>query len=155
MIGKKQAAAVIAIALEESGYQYRYQDMLECFFLDFKLKKSRLSEIQLIIHLRDDHIIIYAVSPVTANEKSLEKTAVYLTGCNEDIIYGNFELNLSTGEVRFKNVLSCTDVLPSGQTVKDMVNIPILMFERYGDGLLDVIYAGKDPVAALIETEDR
>ncbi len=155
MNAKKQTVTVIAIALEELSYRYRYLDKAESFYLDFKLGHSKLSELRLVVQVKEEQIMIYAFSPLTVKEERMERAAYYLTCCNADVVHGNFEINPDNGEVRYKVALLCTDALPSKQTVKDMVHIPIAMFERYGDGLFDMLYTEKDPKAVWKEARMR
>ncbi len=155
MIAKKQTAAVIAIALDELSYQYRYVHAAETFYLDFKLAKSKLSELRLVIQIKEEQVMIYAFSPLMASKERMGRAAFYLTCCNAETVYGNFEINPENGEVRYKNVIHCTDVLPSKRTVKDMVHIPIAMFERYGNGLFDAIFTEQDPIEIWKEAWKR
>ena len=149
----RQATASVAVALDAIGYQYRYYDELGSFILEFSLKKSRLSEVQAVVNVREDCILFHAVSMIKIPKEQRERAAIYLGGCNYSLVYGNFEMNYSDGEVRFKNVLPYGDCLPSMQMVKEMLNLPVNMMDRYGDGLLEVIYNGKDPMIAVTEAE--
>lgn len=149
----RQATASIAVSLDAIGYHYRYYDELQSFILEFSLKKSKLSEVQAVINVREDCILFHAVSMLKVPQQQREKVAAYLTGCNYSLVYGNFEMNFSDGEVRFKNTLPYADCLPSMELIRNMLNIPVNMMDRYGDGLLDVIYRDEDPKVAVMEAE--
>jgi hypothetical protein len=149
----RQISAVLAMALDEAGYYYRYQEPLHCFYLSFKLKHSRLSEVQTLIRVKSDCFMIYSISPVRVPKEKRAEVAVYLTGCNYNLIYGNFEMDLNDGEVRCKNTLSCRESLPSIKRIEEMINLTVMLMDSYGDGLLDVIYTGRNPLQVLQEVE--
>ncbi len=155
MNANRQIAAVIAIALDELAYRYRYVDETACFYLDFKLHQSMLSELRLVLQIQEERVMIYAFSPLRADEQKLQRAAWYLACCNAEIVHGNFELNPENGEIRYKNVILCIDALPSKRTIKDMIHIPIAMFERYGNGIFDVLFTNKDPKAVWKEAWKR
>ena len=149
----RQATASVAVALDTIGYRYRYYDELNSFILEFGLKKSRLTEVQVVVNVREDSVGFHSVCMIKVPREQRERVAVYLTCCNFDLVYGNFEMNMSDGEVRFKNVLSYHECMPSRRAVEETLNLTVAMFDRYGDGLLSVIYANKDPKQAALEAE--
>ncbi len=151
---RRQLTAAIALALDEIGYHYRYIELIGNFLLQFKLKKSRLNEMQVLICVRDGFYLVYALAPVRAPKERIEEAAVYLMQCSYRLIYGGFALDPQNGEIHFKNSVPCREFLPAVEQVEEMVNLPVILFDRYGDGLLDVLFADKDPLEAVWQAEE-
>ena len=149
----RQATASVAVALDAIGYRYRYYDELNSFILEFGLKKSKLTEVQVVVNVREDSVSFHSVCMLKVPREQRERVAIYLTCCNFDMMYGNFEMNMSDGEVRFKNVLSYHECMPSRRAVEEMLNFTVNMFDRYGDEMLAVIYGDKAPRQAAMEAE--
>ena len=64
-------------------------------------------------------------------------------------------MDQNDGEIRYKSFLGFGDSFPSADEVELAVDIGMIMFERYGDGLLSVIFAGEDPKTACEAAEHR
>ncbi len=151
---QRQLTAAIALALDEIGYHYRYIESIGNFLLQFKLKKSRMNEMQVLICVRDRFYLIYALAPVRAPRARMEAAAIYLAQCSYQLIYGGFALNPQNGEIHFKNSVPCYEFFPAVEQIEEMVNLPVILFDRYGDGLLDVLFAEKDPLEAYQQAEE-
>lgn len=79
--------------------------------------------------------------------------AEYLTRANYGLRDGNFELDFSDGEIRYKVFHSSIDGVPSKELIKNAVYIGLWMLERYGNGLLSVMFGIQTPAEAIEESE--
>ena len=79
----------------------------------------------------------------------------YLTRANYGLLMGNFEIDLSDGEVRFK---SAVDAGESGELTEPQIRsalyLSVATLDRYFPGLQRVIQGSADPAAAIAEVED-
>ncbi|MBR2526991.1 MAG: hypothetical protein IKE58_00740 [Blautia sp.] len=98
--------------------------------------KCKLREVRLLIDVKDDAFLTYAVIPIAADKENPDEMLRYLSMANYGLKNGNFELDLRDGEIRYKvyENLDGFDTLPE-QVVKDSIYIPVLMVEKYGDGI--------------------
>ena len=54
------------------------------------------------------------------------------------MIFGCFELDYDDGEIRFRISLNCNDGLPGPSVLEDLWDLPAMMAERYGNGIIAV-----------------
>ena len=83
----------------------------------------------------------------------MAQVAEYLTRANFGLRNGNFELDYSDGEIRYKTFVDCEDLLPSAAVLRDAVTIPVDMFDRYGNGLMSVVLGVRTPEEAIQDAE--
>ena len=117
---------------------------------------SKLKETTLIIDLRDEFYIVYATINVEADDECREAGAEFLTRANYGMRWGNFELDMNDGEIRYKVLVDCgddCDCLPTNSVIKNSIYIPAQMMQKYGNALLAVMYGFKTPKEAVEEAE--
>lgn len=84
--------------------------------------------------------IFYSVVPVNIPEEKRVIIAEFITRANYGMKIGNFEMDYSDGEMRYKTSM---DVENSGLTsalISNMVNANLWTLDRYLPGLLSVTY---------------
>lgn len=141
--------------LDEAQYSYSYDDVERKFYYGMTIA-SNLRSCDVVIGLKDDGFSVYAYSligPDPAKPEQLEATAEYLARANYGMFVGNFELDYDYGEVRFKASTRCYDRIPSHDEIVVLVEMPVAMLERYGNGLVSVVLANADPAKMIEEAE--
>jgi hypothetical protein len=78
----------------------------------------------------------------------------YLTRANYGLMIGNFEMDLSDGEVRFKSAIDSGDVEPDDAQLRSSLYFSVATMDRYYPGLQRVIQGSADPAAAIADVED-
>ena len=98
---------------------------------------------------RDDAWIfeIYGGSSYAAVRLPKDKVLVF---GNEPVIWA-FDFN--DGEIRYKNLVSAVELEADAANVQHLVFLPIQMFERYGKGMLQIMFGGMSPEDAINEAE--
>ena len=138
--------------------QYRYELVGENnttiksrFSLDSKLKN-----VTFFITCRDDGYIVNTTIPLDADEDCRLKVSEYLMRANFGLAFGNFEMDFNDGEIRYRLPVDCEGrtSLPDGVMSKS-ISLPLRMFDRYGDGLIAVMYGIKSPEEAIKEAEGK
>ncbi len=106
---------------------------------------------------RDEQEMFIFYSVLEANVPSERRlaTAEFLTRANFGLFIGNFEMDFSDGEVRYKTSLKCDAESLSSVLMKHLVYINVLMMDRYFPGLMAVMFAGKSPTEAIADIEDQ
>ncbi len=104
----------------------------------------------------EDGFTIYTVFPIKAPEGKRDAIAAFLTRANYGLILGNFELDFDDGEIRFKVTTICGEdnVLPM-DVMERTFDMGFCMFDRYGEGLLSVLYGNAAPIEAVDAIERR
>ena len=128
---------------QEDGI-FRFGMNLEC----------RMRSCRLIIVIGQNLFTAYAISPISADNDSMLAAMNYLTRANYGLRLGNFEMDQRDGEIRYKSCIFCGDDVPSLPIVERTVDVSFQMMQNYGDGLLNVIFAGADPAQEIAKIED-
>ena len=97
--------------------------------------------------------IFYSVCETNIPEAKRVLAAEFLTRANYGLIVGNFELDFSDGEVRYKTSVDVEGGELTADMVKSLVYVNVLTFDRYLPGLMSVIYADITPAAAIEKIE--
>ena len=134
--------------------KWRYRRLEDKSILTFGMNiKSKLASCKVYIDCKDDCILVYAVCPINASEENRPVVAEYITRANYGLKCGNFEMDYSDGEVRYKTHLRCSEDVPCLADVESTVDISFLMLQRYGDGLVKCMMGYGDPAADIAATE--
>lgn len=97
--------------------------------------------------------IFYSVCPVNAPEDKRLDLAEFLTWANYGLFIGNFEMDLSDGEIRYKTSIDVEGDRLSQALVQQLVYTNVFMMDRYLPGIMRVLYGGASPAEAIAEVE--
>ncbi len=100
-----------------------------------------------------EQFVFYSIFPVRAPENKLADIAEFITRANYGMIIGNFELDYSDGEIRYKTSVDVEEIEISEPLVRHLVYANVLTIDKYFPGLMRVIYAGIAPSDAINEVE--
>ncbi len=105
-----------------------------------------------VIEVCKNHYMIYGMSPVgpdSEDPQQMQRTAEYLTRANYDLKNGCFEMDWRDGEVRYRIYEDCDGMRLSQKVVRNGIASLALTFERYSQGLLNVIFGNQTPEEAI------
>ena len=100
-----------------------------------------------------DQFIFYSIAPASVPEEKRVAMAEFITRANYGMRIGNFEMDFSDGELRYKSSIDVEGDRLSSPLVKHMVYPNVLMMDKYLPGIMAIIYAGKSPQQAVQEIE--
>jgi hypothetical protein len=100
-----------------------------------------------------EQFLFYVLSPVKAPEESRPAAAEFITRANYGLRIGNFELDYSDGEVRYKSSLDYEGVALSPELIKNAIYPAVRTMDRYLPGLIKVIYGDQSPAEAISAIE--
>lgn len=141
--------------LTSDEWHYRYNEENETIVAGVNIK-SKLKETELRIRIGDHRYIVYAYINIAADEDCRERVAEYIARANYGLTWGNFELDMRDGEIRYKYPVDFgddCDTIPSDSIIARSIYIPCEMMQKYGDGLIAVMYDIKTPEEAIKEAE--
>ena len=101
-----------------------------------------------------EQFIFYVMCPVKVPEDKRSAMAEFIARANYGLRIGNFELDFSDGEVRYKSSLDFEDVALESQLIHNAIYPAVQTMDRYLPGLMGVIYGNKMPAEAVAEIED-
>ncbi len=90
-------------------------------------------------------LAFYSEAPTPVPRERLPAVLEFVARANQDMVLGNFELDVDTGEVRFKTSVA---VGPSGLTLevlRPLVHANVLTMDQYLPGLVAVVDGRQSP----------
>ena len=131
-------------------YSFDQEDGVFRFGLNLtcKLRKTSYK-----IVLGNQGYTVYADIPVSA-EDCIQDMAEFVCRANYGLRNGNFELDVQDGELRYKSYVNCNEQLPNHKIIEASIYVPAVMIERYGSGILEVIFGIKTPEKAIEDCEN-
>ena len=100
-----------------------------------------------------EQLMVYTIGPNLVPEAQRAEVMEYLTRANYGLIIGNFEMDLSDGEVRYKVSVDVEGSKLVPLMVKNMIGASVSMMDRYYPGALGIAFGGKKAAEAIKEAE--
>jgi hypothetical protein len=100
-----------------------------------------------------DQFLFYVLAPVKAPKETRPAVAEFITRANYGMRIGNFEMDYSDGEVRYKSSLDFEGATLSPEWIKHAIYPAVQTMDRYLAGLMSVIYGQTPPEQAIDEIE--
>jgi hypothetical protein len=100
-----------------------------------------------------EQILFYSVASFKVPENKRMAIADFCTRANYGMAIGNFELDFSDGEVRYKTSIDATHAPLPFELIKPIVYHNVRMMDKYLPGVLKVIYSDNTPAAVIKEIE--
>lgn len=99
--------------------------------------------------------VFYSMIDTNTPEDKRQKMAEFLTRANYGLITGNFEMDFSDGEVRFKTSIDVRENENSFTPgiIKRLVYLNVLMTDKYLPGIMGVMYGVLSPTDAIAKVE--
>lgn len=104
---------------------------------------------------RNNQLLFYSVASVNAPEDKRAAVAEFITLANYGMAIGNFELDYSDGEIRYKTSVDVDEGELSNTLIKPLVYVNCLMMDKYLPGIMAVLYAGVSPKDAVTKVESE
>lgn len=148
-------ANAIKSYLKEGDWHFSFDEEAGLFKFGLSLR-SKIKNIAYIIDVKEDEYIVYAISPIGADEKDKDMMATmaeFVCRANYGLKSGNFELDMRDGEVRFKCFVDCEGISPTKDMVQNSIHCPAAMFKRYGAGIVDIIFGNATAMEAVEQCE--
>jgi len=96
----------------------------------------------------EQQAVFYSICPRRVEGPQRAAMAEFITRANYGIVIGNFELDFSDGEIRFKTSIDVEDARLTPPLVHHLVYANLLMTDRYLPGVTAII-EGQSPQSAL------
>lgn len=139
--------------LKDDEWNYTFDEEREIIRCGINLR-NRLKECRIIVDIDETKYLSLALINLNCDEEHRVELAKLLTLINYGLMIGNFEMDFNDGEVRYKVATNCKECIPSKSVVEDSMMIPAVMFEQYGDAILDVMFGYKTADEAYASTQN-
>ncbi len=101
-----------------------------------------------------EQFLFYVIAPVKAPENMRALVAEYIARANYGLRIGNFEMDYTDGEVRFKSSLDFEGEHLTPAFIKNAMYPAVHTMDFYLPGLLGVMYGNKTPLEAIRSIEE-
>lgn len=151
-----EIASIIKKFLNEDDWKFFFDSEKGVFRFGLRIS-GKMKDIDYLIRIHETDFTVYALSPVHAdndNADCMARMAEFITRCNYGLRNGNWEMDYADGEVRYKSYVDVEGMTLSTETVKNSIYCIASMFERYGDGILSIIFGGASAEEAAKKCEN-
>ncbi|MFB2892901.1 YbjN domain-containing protein [Aerosakkonemataceae cyanobacterium BLCC-F50] len=98
-------------------------------------------------------MVFYSIFPVNVPENKRLAVAEFITRANYGMIIGNFELDFTDGEIRYKTSIDVEGDRLSFALIKRLVYANVTMMDEYLPGIMSVIYGEAEAGEAIAKIE--
>ena len=141
--------------LDKDDWKYEYQQEKNVIRSGITLK-CKLQSVKLFLIFNETGYTVIATAPLNADESSRPNVMEYLTRANYGLRNGNFEMDVDDGEVRYKSYVNVKGMdTISSEVIQDSIMLPVVMMDRYGDGIAALMFGFSDPVTEIKKVENR
>ena len=100
-----------------------------------------------------DRFIFYSILAENVPLEKRQEIADFLTRANYGMVLGNFEMDFSDGEVRYKTSIDIEGGQLTPVMIKTMVYTNVLITDKYFPGIMGVVWGGESPAEAIQKIE--
>ncbi len=98
--------------------------------------------------------VFYSVLPVNVPANKRADVAEFITRANYGMIIGNWEMDYTDGEVRYKTSMDVEGIDISAPMIRQLVYANLVVTDRYLTGIMRVMYSDLPPAHILEDIED-
>ncbi|MBE9031492.1 YbjN domain-containing protein [filamentous cyanobacterium LEGE 11480] len=100
-------------------------------------------------------LCFYSIAPIPAQPDQQPATAEFITRANYGMILGNFELDYSDGEIRYKTSIDVEGDNLTPALIQNLVYTNVMTMDQYLPGLLAVLEQNATPQQAIALVEQN
>ena len=101
-----------------------------------------------------EQVACYSICPVAVTQEDhYGKVSEFLMRANDGLIIGNFELNFTTGEIRYKTSLDVEGDRLSPALIRQLIHLNVQTLDTYLPGIVDVLEGNSTPAEAIAAIE--
>lgn len=101
----------------------------------------------------EQQFLFYALCPINVPDVHRLAMAEFITRANYGLSIGNFEMDFSDGEIRFKTAIDVQDTELNDALIRGMVYLNVLTMDRYLPGIMAVASGNASPIQAIEQVE--
>lgn len=135
------ANAIISF-LKEENWKFTFNRENGQFTFGVNLNnKIRAINYQITLYEKDFVVQAFPSIGVDSSDKKMIATMSEFVCCaNCGMRNGNFIFDVRDGGIGFKSFVDCAGTIPTKNIIENSILIPALSFERYGSGILEIIF---------------
>lgn len=118
----------------------------------------KFGHVEVFFHAYHDMLILHLIVPLKAGEDERAKVGEFLHRANYGLKVGNFDFDFNDGEVSYRVAIYCgSDEFepPRHEQIDAALTIGLMMIDKYGNGLVKVMFGLAEPLDAIDASEDN
>ena len=118
----------------------------------------KFGHVDTFFHAYNDMLILHFIVPLKAGEDERAKVGEFLHRANYGLKVGNFDFDFNDGEISYRVAIYCgSDEFepPRHEQIEAALTIGLMMVDKYGDGLVKVMFGLAEPVDAIAAAEEE
>lgn len=100
-----------------------------------------------------EQFFFFSMAALFVPAERRKAVAEFITRANYGMILGNFEMDISDGEVRYKTYFDAQGFELTRKTVETHIFANLATFDRYNAGLMSVAFGEIEPETAIAKIE--
>lgn len=139
--------------LDKNDWNYEFESAKNIIRCGVNLE-CKLQSVKVYVLFNENGFTVVVCPAMRAEESSRNAVMEFITRANYGVRNGNFEMDIRDGEVRYKIYINAKgmDSMPE-EIVEDSIMIPVMMFEKYGNGLAAVMLGFSDAETEIKKIE--
>ncbi len=140
--------AMVEAMLQEDGWQYAPVEGQSTLAMGFR---GQHGSWMCYAHCDDERgaLVIYSVTAKAVPEQARQIMADFLTRANYGLVLGNFEMDFSDGETRFKTSVELGQTEANTALLRRLLHVNVATLDRYLPGIEDVAEGRLSPAEAM------
>lgn len=107
------------------------------------------------INVELEQLYLYVIADVNVPEQARALAAEFITRANYGMRIGNFEMDYTDGEVRYKSSIDFEGEVLTRRLIQNAIAPAVSTIDRYFPSLMRVAFGGSTPAEAVAEVEGR
>jgi len=141
--------------LSQNGWEFDFDDKNKIIKLKIQGINTNFHALLLVDEEQESLLCNTHINQKIPYSKRLE-VCDFMSRSNYELVNGNFEMNLDSGEIRYRTFLDLADAEPSQDQILNIVWNGVLGFDTYYPGLMKLIYGDINAEEAIAYcTEDK
>lgn len=138
---------------DEDEWQYQWEEGLSILSMGFSGMNGKW---MCYAQAREAQrqFVFYSVLPVNVPADKRAAVAEFITRANYGMIIGNWEMDYTDGEVRYKTSMDVEGIDISAPMIRQLVYANLVVTDRYLTGIMRVMYSDLPPAHILEDIED-
>ncbi len=139
---------------KEKDWAYEHDTIHGVFSIEAGLE-CKLGSALVVYQAMDEAFLTYTTIAEEAKNEVKSIVAEYLHRANYGLPNGNFEFDYDTGAIHFKTYFDCPGGVVTDKQLEDSMAIGLTLFDRYGDGLYEILRSRSMAKELIEKTEDQ
>ena len=147
-----QIIDTVASVLQEEGWNFETLQQGKALATRFYGESGQLRCHAFEVE-KDGIFLFYSISPIKVPKNKRQAVAHLLAGLNYGIAIGNFDLNLTYGDIRFKTSIQVQDDRLSLALVKNLIYTNVITMNEYLPSIMSTVHGNVPPEQTLADMD--